>query len=147
MDYILFPSSTPQVINSKTPREYSAFSIQEFIRSRFEVKTFPLMIQRVHILPILERIWMYLYLFVRVQVPCCGPLDVSYMYSVRRYYVPNQIKKHQIPKCSANHAWRNLFRLNYGVRKRVACSYKMRTISPAVRDTEPCRLIGYFLCR
>lgn len=39
------------------------------------------------------------------------------------------------------------FRLNYGVRKRVACSYKMRTISPAVRDTEPCRLIGYFLCR
>lgn len=23
----------------------------------------------------------------------------------------------------------------------------MRTISPAVRDTEPCRLIGYYLCR
>lgn len=77
-------------------------------------------------------------------VLCTIPLDVSYMCSV---LCAQPIKKHQIPKCSANYAWRNLFRLNYGVHKRVACSYKTRTISPAVRDTEPCRLIGYFLCR
>lgn len=51
------------------------------------------------------------------------------------------------PYLHANHAQRNLFRLISGVRKRVACMQKMRTISRAVRDTEPCRLIGYYLCR
>lgn len=81
-DSIIFPSSTLQLINSKTQKR--VFSIQELSDLDFEVKKYFSKL----ILPKLDGLCMYKYRVVYMYVP----LYLSYMYCTL-YAVPNQIKK------------------------------------------------------